>query len=80
MKKDAGYREFEIWSEGYRATGQSAGAHFHGRAFGRNFKEACINFAKMNPEFADFFNPEPYPRYWGCRLFDNRADAQARFG
>ena len=34
-------KKFEVWSEGYRATGESAGAQFHGEAMAENFIEAC---------------------------------------
>lgn len=27
-------KEYEIWSEGYEATGEHGGAHFHGKSFG----------------------------------------------
>ena len=37
-------KEFEIWSEGYAATGERSGAYFHGKSTGETFNEACINF------------------------------------
>lgn len=37
--------EFEIWEEGYAATGEHATASFIGKASGETFDEACINFA-----------------------------------
>lgn len=37
-------KEWEIWSEGYAATLENATAHFHGKAFGNTFDEACDNF------------------------------------
>lgn len=37
-------KEFEIWSEGYAATGEHSPAYFHGKAKGETFDEACINF------------------------------------
>lgn len=37
-------KEYEIWSEGYRATGESGDATFHGKSFGNTFDEAVENF------------------------------------
>lgn len=37
-------REYEIWSEGYAATGEHSPAHFHGKSFGNTFEEAIENF------------------------------------
>lgn len=37
-------KEFEIWSEGYAATGEHATADFIGKSMGNNFDEACENF------------------------------------
>lgn len=41
-------KEFEIWSEGYAATGEHSVAHFQGKSKGNNFDEACINFREPN--------------------------------
>lgn len=47
-------REFEIWSEGYSATGESRGPNFHGRVVAKSFDEACIkllgNLLDKNPD------------------------------
>lgn len=37
-------KEWEIWSEGYAATGEHGRAFLHGTAWGESFDEACINF------------------------------------
>ncbi|HTB99873.1 MAG TPA: hypothetical protein VK705_04265 [Ferruginibacter sp.] len=34
-------KEYEIWEEGYSATGEHGGAIFLGKSIGRSFKEAC---------------------------------------
>src|ERR1700743_2527239 len=34
-------KEYEVWSEVYRATGKSGSAHLHGKTLARNFKQAC---------------------------------------
>jgi hypothetical protein len=70
---------FEIWSEGYAATGQSAGAMYHGTARGETFKDACMSFAMSNPEFMSYFD-KPSLAYWGCKLYPNQSDASRSFG
>jgi hypothetical protein len=47
-------KEFEIWSEGYAATGEHSPAYYHGKAFGETFEDACRNFRQ----------PEDIPRQW----------------
>jgi len=37
-------KEYEIWIEGYSATGESGIANFIGKASGNTFVEACNNF------------------------------------
>lgn len=70
---------YDIWSEGFVATGQSSGAIHHGTAEGKTLKEACINLADQNKEFKEYFNEERMT-YWGCKLFDNSVDARKSFG
>ena len=78
-------KKFQIWSEGFRATGESQGAFFHGVSEGENFKDAVLKFVKNNPDFAEYFDSDTrddieYFYYWGCRLFDNEQDARKSFG
>lgn len=68
---------FEIWSEGYLCTGMEgipSKAYKHGEIQGKTFKEACINLAKENSSFAQYFKLENMT-HWGCRLFDNKEEA-----
>lgn len=37
-------KEWEIWCEGYAATGEYSSAYFYGTAMGETFDEACENF------------------------------------
>jgi len=37
-------KEFEIWVEGYAATGERGYASYIGKATGETFEEACRNF------------------------------------
>lgn len=70
---------WEIWSEGYRVTGNSAGAQFHGtvdKCVAKTFKEAC-NIIFRGQEG----NYDPMRlTLWGCELFDNEKDAKKGFG
>lgn len=70
---------YQIYAEGYQCTGQSSSAFFVGESYGRNFKEACVNYAKTDKKFAEYFDIERMT-LWSCRLFDNLHDAQKRFG
>ena len=70
---------YEIWSEGFAATGQSGTAHRHGAAEGETFQEACEAFAQADTAFADYFSAGKLT-YWGCKLFDNESDARKRYG
>lgn len=87
-------KEFEIWTEGFSATGNQEKASFIGKAFGIDFNDACKNFKHENDIINEYTEEiiihkgdklkldEHYsePRIWGCRLFDNEADARKSFG
>lgn len=68
-----------IYAEGFAATGQAGQAQRIGTAPGATLREAADNLAKMDPDFAHYYNPKTLT-YWGCKLFDNLADAQRSFG
>ena len=72
-------RIFEIWSEGYRATGQKASARFHGLANGMTFADACSNFFGDDPLFKQH-EATGALTYWGCQLFDSEDEARQSFG
>ena len=69
----------EIWSEGYRATGERGSATLHGVVEAKSLKEACAKLAASDPEFARYYDPK-HGTYWGCRLFGNEQDARELFG
>jgi len=75
MKKTM--KTWEIWSEGYSATGQSSGATLLGSFKTETFDEA-VGKLEITPQ------PEQQPdktwTFWGCRLFDNERDARRSFG
>ena len=67
--------EYEIWSEGYQASGDSGGARFIGKVYALSFQSACSLLLGGNELYNEQANT-----LWGCRLFDNAADARKRFG
>lgn len=72
-------RTFDIWAEGYRATGDFSRANHLGKSKGRTLKEACDNLAATNPVFNMYYDAERLT-YWGCKIFDNEAEARLTFG
>lgn len=70
--------EYEIWSEGYRATGEAAEAHYHGMFEADSFEDACrqVDGVDLNKDGTFRFPPS----IWGCRFFNNEADARKSFG
>lgn len=71
-------KKFDIWAEGYSATGEGGKACHFGSAYGKDFKEACITFFSTGSR-PGWFNPDRMT-HWGCRLFDNEQDARRSFG
>lgn len=80
-----GNKQFDVWVEGYAATGQSAPATFHGKHWAETFDEACI-YALGELLDKDDKEKDGYRRrdgrlcVWACRCFDNEIDARKSFG
>lgn len=72
-------RIYDIWSEGFSATGQSQEAQYWGSITASSFQEACDEFAKGSLEFRSSYNSERLT-HWGCKLFDNEKDARKNYG
>jgi len=84
--------KFEIWSEGYRATGEHGTASFHGVYSGETFDDAVEEFKKGYAGTVD--TREGYGMHneegimpiikihtiWGCQLFPTEAEARKSFG
>ena len=76
--------KFEIWSEGYLATGMEGipeKARMLAEVEADSFQEACDKLCS-DPDWQrryGNYNPERLT-VWGCRLFDNEADARKSFG
>lgn len=72
-------REFNIWSEGYRTSGESSGATYIGTYSGVDFRDACFKWANSVSDRLQLYD-RVRNTYWGCQLFDNEIDARANFG
>jgi hypothetical protein len=73
-------KEYEIWMEGYQATGQQAGASFVGVSEGRNFKDACKKFYQTQSKTEQAYYDVKDNTYWGCGLFPTQSQAIRSFG
>jgi hypothetical protein len=74
-------RLWNVWTEGYRVTGNRQSAVFHGRYSGVTFQDALMRFRdsledKKTQKLVNIRNGT----FWGCRFFDNEADARESFG
>jgi hypothetical protein len=73
-------KTFEVWAEGYSATGDRGYHRLMGTAEAETFKEACdAVFAEADKEVREFYDPKRLS-YWACRLFDNASEAAEAFG
>ena len=72
-------KQYQIWTEGYAATGESSGAIYHGLSKGETFKQAVENFIEENNWDKKLYNSEKLT-YWGCKFYDNESDARKTFG
>ena len=86
-------RKYEIWCEGYRATGEHGTAHFVGTGVGKTFDDAVRDLMGRNPDHGiepntpnGYVNQHAYANrrsnwdIWRCDLFDNEAAAREAFG
>jgi hypothetical protein len=96
MKDKFPLKEYEVWMQGYAATGQSAKAQFIGKVEARSFKQACHilmcqdylkNHTSENLRAPNqWIDPDRWDydpdscSYWGCKLFDNETDARKTYG
>lgn len=79
--------KFEVWTEGWSATGGHSPAQFLGVYEGATFADACRAWAMEQKPSEGYTDPmrqlwrdgDP-PTWWGCRFFDNEADARKAFG
>jgi len=82
----SGMKEFEIWQEGYAATGEHGTAFLMGRIKAESFEQACRTFKngkgiKISLDLKEDGSFQySYPSVWACRLYDNETDARKHFG
>jgi hypothetical protein len=70
-----------LWIEGFRASGESSNARFLGCYEAQNVLMAADQWVAALPERRlNYRITDGVPYYWGCRMFDNEADASKTFG
>lgn len=77
-----GTMKYEIWIEGFLIQGMEgvpARAEKLAEIEAPSFKEACDRYFRMPLVNDENYDPEKLTD-WGCRLFDNEADARRSFG
>lgn len=74
-------KSFDLWMEGYICTGQSSGAEFLGTFTASSFIEACDKWAETLGDEKEYYSKKGDKAwFWGCRIYDNEADARKSFG
>lgn len=74
-------KKYQIWSEGYLATGMDfpEPAKLWGEVEAESFQAACDGMFSGDAELQRYYDRERLT-VWGCRLFDNEADARRFMG
>lgn len=72
-------KDWEVWTEGYAATGERGYAVLHGTYQAHTFKEAVEQWLDEDIRRWKDYNPERMT-FWGCKLYNNEKDARAFFG
>jgi len=74
-------KKFQIWTEGYSATGQSSKAHYHSEVEAETFCDAVKVYRdSLTDERSKNCIDLNRLTFWGCRFFDNESDARKSFG
>jgi hypothetical protein len=73
-------KTFEVWNEGYAATGEHGTAQYLGRFEAENFQKACMRAMKELDWDINTYYDVVKNSFWGCRFFDNEVDARKSFG
>ena len=77
--------KYDVWMEGYSIQGDTSKAYLLGTEEALTFKEACVKLLERLGEDKQlgwkmtYYKPETNT-YWGCRFFNNEADARKSFG
>lgn len=89
-------KEYEVWMEGYAATGERGTAQLLGKVKARNFGQAChivmcknhLEWMKKEnqPDYKQYSTPSRWDydpnklTYWGCKLYWSEELAKKYFG
>lgn len=74
--------EWEIYEEGFVATGCDEKAHYLGTGFGKTFLDACKEYIQRtgHGEIRMGNDGKEYPCDWGCRWYPTLSEAQKSYG
>ncbi|MCH7312897.1 hypothetical protein [Acinetobacter sp. ANC 3882] len=74
-------KSYQVWLEGYAATGEHQPAQFVDGVDAVSFVDA-VKSALQNKEWdMKYLNiVRDNPVYWGCRFYDNEEEARKAFG
>ena len=70
---------YDVWMEGFRATGESATAQHIGSARGTTFEEACRTLLRAGHSLSEHYD-STRNSVWGCRLYPTEMEARRTFG
>ena len=74
-------KTYQVWSEGFKVTGEYSTATFHGSFEASSFKGAIQAFKdSLTDPYAISCVDVDGMSFWGCRFFDNESDARKSFG
>jgi hypothetical protein len=73
-------KTYSLWMEGYITQGNSSKADFLGTFEANSFENACDKWADTIKEKEYYERNGNIASYWGCRIYDNEADARKSFG
>ncbi len=68
-------KEYEVWMEGFRCTGECSGAMYKGKTKAKSFEEACDIICGSEAQY-----DSERGSVWNCKLYDNEADARKYYG
>ena len=70
---------YNIWMEGYVATGEYGTHSLLGTSKGNTFKEAVVKWVSNHPDYKSLFD-ENRLTIWGCKLYPTEEEAKRTFG
>jgi len=73
-------KEYEIWCEGFVTMESRSVAQLLGIIRAESFKSAVIEFFNRHDKTVNDYFDEERMTFYGCKLFDNEADARKTFG